>query len=317
MDTLALTLKVRRKARQLGFDDCGFARAEQLDKEAFRLEQWLSEGRHGNMDWMERHFDKRIDPTKLVPGSRSVVSVLASYRYSDNELHDATTSQPKIAKYARGRDYHKTFKKKLKELFNYTESLTGGLNGRVFVDSAPVMDKAWAARSGLGWMGKNGNLLNKQFGSWFFIGEMIVDVPFVYDRPESDHCGNCTRCLDACPTDALYEPYRVDAERCISYLTIELKDSIPDDLKQNMGEWAFGCDICQDVCPWNRKAAYSTMDDFKPRQQVIDPPPDQAWSDLSPDLFDELFEGTAVRRAKHKWFTRNAEIAEKNLRERS
>ena len=314
MDTLALTMKVRQKARDLGFQACGFSRAQQLDKEARRLEQWLNEGRHGTMDWMERNFDKRIDPRKLVPGSRSVVSVIASYRFEENERTDKQFQQPKIAKYARGRDYHKTFKGKLKKLFTYTKEINGGLSGRFFVDSAPVMDKAWVERSGLGWMGKNGNMLNKELGSWFLIGEMIVDVPFFYDAPVSEHCGSCTRCIDACPTDAIYEPYRIDAEKCISYLTIELKDKIPEDLKKDMGEWAFGCDICQDVCPWNRKAKYSSIDDFKPRPTVISPPENQRWSTITPDHFDELFEGTAVRRAKHKWFTRNAGIAENNLK---
>jgi len=314
MDTLTLTMKVRQKARDLGFHACGFSRAQHLDKEAHRLEQWLNEGRHGTMGWMERNFDKRVDPTKLVPGSKSVVSVIASYRFDENELADARADHPKIAKYARGRDYHKTFKGKLKRLFNYTKEINGGIDGRFFVDSAPVMDKAWAERSGLGWMGKNGNMLNKELGSWFLIGEMIVDIPFIYDAPVSDHCGTCTRCIDACPTDAIYEPYKIDAEKCISYLTIELKDKIPDDLKQNLGEWAFGCDICQDVCPWNRKAAYSIIDDFKPRPQIISPPDDKSWSRIDQELFDDLFEGSAVRRATHKWFTRNAEIAEENIR---
>lgn len=307
-------MKVRQKARDLGFHACGFSRTQQLDKEARRLEQWLNEGRHGTMSWMERNFDKRIDPRKLVPGSQSVVSVIASYRFSQNESADQQNDHPKIAKYARGRDYHKTFKGKLKKLFNYTEEINGGLNGRFFVDSAPVMDKAWAERSGLGWMGKNGNMLNKDLGSWFLIGEMIVDTAFIYDAPVSDHCGSCTRCIDACPTDAIYEPYRIDAEKCISYLTIELKDKIPDDLKKEIGEWAFGCDICQDVCPWNRKAAYSNISDFEPRPTVLSPPENQSWSTITPDHFDELFEGTAVRRAKHTWFTRNAAIAEHNIR---
>jgi epoxyqueuosine reductase len=316
MDKLALTMKVRQKARDLGFHACGFSQAQQLDKEARRLEQWLNEGRHGTMSWMERNFDKRIDPRKLVPGSKSVVSVIASYRYEENELADHSATHPKIAKYARGRDYHKTFKGMLKKLFNYTKEINGGISGRFFVDSAPVMDKAWVERSGLGWMGKNGNMLNKELGSWFLIGEMIIDVPFVYDAPVSDHCGSCTRCIDACPTNAIYEPYKIDSEKCISYLTIELKEKIPDDIKQNLGEWAFGCDICQDVCPWNRKAEYSSIADLKPRPQIISPPDDKSWSSIDQELFDDLFEGSAVRRATHQWFTRNAEIAEENIRER-
>lgn len=313
MDSLALTLKVRQKARQLGFDGCGFSRAHKLDKEARRLEQWLSEGRHGNMGWMENNFEKRIDPTRLVPGSKSVVSVIASYRFRENEDADLNSHSPKIAKYARGRDYHKTFRQRLKKLYRFTKETTGDINGRVFVDSAPVMDKAWAERSGLGWMGKNGNMLNKQLGSWFLIGEMILDVPFVYDHPVGDHCGSCTRCIDACPTNAIYEPYKINSEKCISYLTIELKDQIPESLQQQMGEWAFGCDICQDVCPWNRKADYGMIEDFRPRPQLLSTPGDRQWSEIDLETYDVLFEGTPVRRAKHKWFTRNAEIAEKNI----
>lgn len=315
MDKLALTLKVRQKAKELGFDDCGFSKAGPLDREAFRLEQWLNEGRQGNMEWMERNFEKRVDPTKLVPGSKSVVSVIASYRFEENEKNDRFSSDPKIAKYARGRDYHKTFKSGLKKLFSYTKETVGDINGRVFVDSAPVLDKAWVERSGLGWMGKNGNMLNKELGSWFLIGEMIVDVPFAYDTPVTDHCGSCTRCLEACPTNAIYEPYKIDSERCISYLTIELKDKIPEEQQKDLGEWAFGCDICQDVCPWNRKANYSQVDDFKPRPQVLQPPKYQTWSEINLETFDKVFEGTPVRRAKHKWFTRNARIAENNLKQ--
>ena len=312
MDPLAATLKVRQKAIELGFDRCGFAKAEPLDQEAVQLEEWLKQNRHGTMDWMQNHFDKRIDPTKLIPGSKSVVSVLAGYRFEKNEKFDLKPNTPKIAKYARGRDYHKVFKKKLKELFRYTEEIVGSISGRVFVDSAPVMDKAWAQRAGLGWIGKNSNLLNKTHGSWFLIGEMIIDVPFVYDAPETEHCGTCTRCIDACPTDAIYEPYKVDAKRCISYLTIELKDKIPEEFREQMGEWMFGCDICQDVCPWNRKAEYGQFDDLRPRDHVLDRN-GKNWSEITEEEFDVLFEGSPVRRAKHEWFTKNASIVEKNL----
>jgi epoxyqueuosine reductase len=313
MDPLKATLKVRQKALELGFDRCGFARAEPLDEEARRLEQWLKEGRQGEMDWMENHFDKRIDPTKLVPGSKSVVSVIAGYRFAENEAYDRSQNNPKIAKYARGRDYHKVFKNRLKKLFLFTQELAGSIQGRIFVDSAPVMDKAWAQRAGLGWIGKNSNLLNKTHGSWFFIGEMILDIPFVYDAPETDHCGTCTRCIDACPTDAIYEPFKVDGSRCISYLTIELKDAIPDEFKQDMGEWMFGCDICQDVCPWNRKSAYGRIEDLQPRERVLYPA-DRNWSEITEDEFDVLFEGSPVRRAKYDWFIRNARIAEENIK---
>ncbi len=312
MDTLTATLKVRQKALELGFDRCGFARAEPLEKEAFRLEEWLEQNLHGTMGWMENHFDKRIDPTKLVPGAKSVVSVIASYRFKENEEFDQQRGVQKIAKYARGRDYHKVFKNRLKKLFFYTKEMIGDIEGRFFVDSAPVMDKAWAERAGLGWIGKNGNLLNKDFGSWFLIGEMILDVPFVYDRPETDHCGTCTRCIDACPTDAIHEPYRVDSNRCISYLTIELKEAMNKEYENQIGDWIFGCDICQDVCPWNRKAGYGQIDDLRPRPQVLQPP-FKSWSSAKEEEFHSLFEGSAVRRASYPLFRHNARIAEKNL----
>ena len=313
MDTLTATLKIRNKAIELGFDDCGFAKAGPLDKEAFRLEEWLNQGSHGTMDWMENNFDKRVDPTKLVPGAKSVVSLIMSYRFKKNEQFDSQTNKPKIAKYARGRDYHKVFKNRLKKLFRYTNELIGDINGRIFVDSAPVMDKAWAEKAGLGWMGKNGNMLNKELGSWFLIGEMIIDVPFVYDTPQTDHCGSCTACIEACPTHAIHEPYKIDSNRCISYLTIELKDNISPEYEKKLGEWMFGCDICQDVCPWNRKANYGHYDDLKPREKVLYPDV-RNWSEITPDEFDKIFEGSPVRRAKHEWFTRNAEIVESNLK---
>jgi epoxyqueuosine reductase len=313
MDTLAATMKVRQKARELGFDQCGFARAEPLVQEAFQLENWLNQNLHGTMSWMENHFEKRIDPTKLVPGCKSIVSVIMSYRFEENEEFDLLDTVPKVAKYARGRDYHNVFKNRLKHLFNYTKELIGDLNGRIFVDSAPVMDKTWAQRAGNGWIGKNGNLLNKIYGSWFLIGEMIVDVPFIYDTPVSDHCGSCTACIDACPTNAIHEPYRVDSNRCISYLTIELKENMDREFEELVGEWVFGCDICQDVCPWNRKSNYGSNDDLKPRLSVLNP--NIKWSQISKDEFETIFEGSAVRRASYRQFIHQAKIAETNIRQ--
>lgn len=231
-----------------------------------------------------------------------------------SRLKQLETQSPKIAKYARGRDYHKVFKGKLKKLFFYTRDLIGDINGRFFVDSAPVMDKAWAVRSGLGWMGKNSNILNKQYGSWFFIGEMIIDVPFVYDAPETDHCGTCTRCIDACPTDAITEPYKVDARKCISYLTIELKEKIKPENSELIEDWVFGCDICQDVCPWNRKAKYGSIKDLSPREYVISK--ENEWSKLSEDQFHAIFEGSAVRRASYDNFINNAQYAENYIRKK-
>lgn len=311
---LQLTRQIREKALELGFDACGFSSVQKLDDEAFRLEQWLQQNLHGSMSWMERNFEKRIDPSLLVPGAKSVVSLLIGYRNSQNEASDLENSGARIAKYARGRDYHKVFKKKLKQLFRFTEEITGGVNGRFFVDSAPVMDKVWAQKAGLGWIGKHSNLLNKRFGSWFLIGEMITDIPFIPDPPVTDHCGNCTACMDACPTNAIHEPYRVDARRCISYLTIELKERCPDLFHEQINGWMFGCDICQDVCPWNRKAEYGKEPGLMPRTELLSPPSD-FWSKLTEAQYLKLFEGTAVKRAGYRKFLENARIAERSLKE--
>ena len=307
-----MTYKVRKKALELGFDDCGFSRAGPLDDEAFRLEEWLNQNLHGSMEWMTNHFDKRIDPTKLVPGAKSVISLIVSYRFRENEIHDRQNDKTRIAKYARGRDYHKVLKKKLKHLYLYIEELVGDVNGRFFTDSAPVMDKAWAQRSGLGWIGKNSNLLNKNAGSWFLIGEIILDVPFIYDTPVTDHCGSCTACIDACPTRAIVEPYRINSNRCISYLTIELKEKIPDELNHQMSGWIFGCDICQDVCPWNRNAYYGKEKDLRPRNDLLQPPFNK-WSTIDEEQFNSIFIGSPVKRAGFKKFKEDAKIAEESL----
>ena len=312
MDKFVLTYKVRKKAIELGFDDCGFSRAGPLNDEAFRLEEWLNQNLHGSMDWMTNHFDKRVDPTKLVPDAKSVISLIVSYRFQENEIHDLQNNHPKIAKYARGRDYHKVLKKKLKHLYLYIEELVGDINGRFFTDSAPVMDKAWAQRSGLGWIGKNSNLLNKNAGSWFLIGEIILDVPFIYDTPVTDHCGSCTACIDACPTRAIVEPYRINSNRCISYLTIELKEKIPDELNHQMSGWIFGCDICQDVCPWNRNAYYGNENDLRPRNDLLQPPFNK-WSTIDEEQFNSIFIGSPVKRAGFKKFKEDAKIAEESL----
>jgi epoxyqueuosine reductase len=311
MDSKNLTEAVKNYALQLGFDACGFSKAEFLETEARRLEEWLVQQRNGTMSWMENNFDKRVDPTKLVPGAKSVVSVIGSY-YSPDHDHKSS-GNPKIAKYALGRDYHKVFKKKLKDLFNYTESLVGNIEGRFFVDSAPVLDKAWAVRSGLGWMGKNSNILNKDIGSFFFIGEMILDVKFNYSTQTTDHCGTCTRCIDACPTDAIYEPYRVDSNKCISYLTIELKEQIPQELQSSLGEWMYGCDICQDVCPWNKDPSITQMADLKPRTKLLNKNID-FWNEIDNPQYDALFEGSAIRRAKFEKFKMNVGIVYNNLK---
>lgn len=312
MNKFQNTTLIRNYALSLGFDACGFAKAERLNSEADRLEKWLSEDRNGTMDWMANNFDKRVDPTLLVPGSKTVVSLLASYHHPNHLEQIGVTDKPLIAKYAQGRDYHKVLKNKLKELFHFTSDLVGGLEGRFFVDSAPVLDKAWAVRAGLGWVGKNSNILNTNLGSYFFIAEMFIDTELVYDIPTTDHCGTCTRCIDACPTDAIYEPYRVDATKCISYLTIEHKGEIDEQYHTNIKNWVFGCDICQDVCPWNTKAKLTQLIDLYPREKVISKNTSD-FNALDEESFNILFEGSAVRRTKFSGFNRNLAILNKNL----
>lgn len=313
MDRQNLTEAVKNHALQLGFDACGISKAEFMEPEARRLEEWLQQNRHGTLSWMENHFEKRVDPSKLVPGAKSVVSVIGSYFDPNNVQNNTIPNSPNIAKYAMGRDYHKVFKSKLKELFHFTEELVGNIEGRIFVDSAPVLDKAWAVRSGLGWLGKNSNVLNKKIGSFFFIGEIIIDVDFNYDHKTTDHCGSCTRCLDACPTNAIYEPYRVDASKCISYLTIELKDQIPAHLQEHVGTWMYGCDICQDVCPWNSNPGPLSFNDLSPRDKIIGKD-FNFWAEIDNQQYDELFEGSAIRRAKFEKFKMNAKIVSNNFK---
>lgn len=308
------TEAVRNRAIELGFDLCGFSKAKRLTQEERRLEEWLNQDRHGTMNWMENHFDKRVDPTKLVSGSKTVISLVHTYLWeSAKREHQNCDNRPKISKYAMAEDYHFVLKEKLFELYAFIEELNGGCEGRVFTDSAPVLDKAWAAQSGLGWMGKNSNILNKKLGSFFFLGEIILNVEFVYDHPTTDHCGSCTRCIDACPTDAIYEPYRVDGSKCISYLTIELRDKIPEHFHAQMGEWIYGCDICQDVCPWNSKAPFSHEERYKPRENLLNKPLD-FWEELNIEEYRELFRKSAVKRTKFTGLKRNIDIVSKNLK---
>ncbi len=313
MNKSQLTEEVRREAERLGFEGCGFSQAGFLEDEAIRLEQWLKSQKHGEMGWMENHFDKRVDPTKLVPGAKSVVSVLCSYHQPEMaSSHIADEDNPKISKYALGEDYHFVLKDKLFQLFEFTKQLNGGLEGRVFVDSAPVMDKAWAVKSGLGWMGKNSNILNRTHGSWFFLGEMIVDVPFDYDSPVTDHCGSCTRCIDACPTDAITEPYQVDGSKCISYFTIELRDEIPSEYHDKLGNWIFGCDICQDVCPWNRKAKPGSEERLFAREPLLSQNLEY-WEELDLMEFRKMFKNNPVKRTKFDGLKRNVDAIKKNI----
>jgi epoxyqueuosine reductase len=294
---------IRRKALELGFDYCGIAKAEFLEEEAPRLEMWLNKQMHGKMAYMENYFDKRLDPRKLVEGAQSVISLLLNY-FPEETLD---TPQYKISKYAYGKDYHVVLKKKLHDLLDYIRTEIGDINGRAFVDSAPVMDKAWAKKSGNGWIGKNANLINKNSGSFFFLAELIVDLPLEYDGPVKDYCGTCTRCIDACPTTAITEPYVVDGSKCISYLTIELKEQIPDSYKGQMADWIFGCDVCQDVCPWNSFSKPHNIPEFQLNAQLKDMNT-PSWEELSHELFNVLFKNSAVKRTKYKGLKRNIEF---------
>jgi epoxyqueuosine reductase len=295
------TAKIKSAADALGFLSCGISKADFLEDEAPRLEQWLNQGHHGSMSYMERHFDKRLDPRLLVPGAKSVVSLLLNYH---TDKKQADPKAPKISSYAYGKDYHFVIKEKLKELMQIIHREIGEVNGRVFVDSAPVMDKAWAAKSGLGWLGKNTNLISKKVGSFFFIAELIIDLELDYDTPVTDHCGSCTACIDACPTDALLQPYQIDGSKCISYLTIELKENIPTEFKGQMDNWAFGCDICQTVCPWNRFATSHDEPAFEPQEELLNLTKSE-WQEMTSVVFNKVFKNSAVKRTKFEGLKRN------------
>ncbi|MBK0379184.1 tRNA epoxyqueuosine(34) reductase QueG [Mucilaginibacter segetis] len=293
---------IKAEAEKLGFMFCGIAKAEFLEDEAPKLESWLSKGMHGEMHYMENHFDKRLDPRLLVDGAKSVISLGLNY-YNNNIQIDITS--PKISKYAYGVDYHSVIKDKLKQLLNTINTEIGEVNGRAFVDSAPVLDKAWAKKAGLGWIGKNANLISKKTGSFFFLAELIIDLELEYDiKPTADHCGSCTRCIDACPTDAIVGPYVVDGSRCISYLTIELKNEIPNEFKGKMDNWMFGCDICQDVCPWNRFSVLNS-------EPAFIPPPELSqfnksdWDEITSETFKKVFKNSAVKRTRFEGLKRN------------
>ncbi len=297
------TAFIKAEAKRLGFLSCGIAKAGFLEEEAPRLEKWLQEGRHGQMTWMEQHFDKRLDPTLLVDGAKSVISVLLNYFPEQTQRDDSYH----LSKYAYGEDYHFVIKDKLRELLHSIQSEIGEVNGRAFVDSAPVLDKAWAAKSGLGWIGKNSNLLSKQVGSFFFIAELIVDLDLVYDTPVADHCGSCTACIDACPTGAIITPYVVDGSKCISYFTIELKDNLPMEMKGTFDDWVFGCDVCQDVCPWNRFATPHTEPAFSPHPDLLGMSK-RDWEEITEETFRKVFRNSAVKRTKFSGLARNIQF---------
>ncbi|MDR3680453.1 MAG: tRNA epoxyqueuosine(34) reductase QueG [Flavipsychrobacter sp.] len=293
---------IKTEAARLGFNACGIAVATQLDDDARKLEQWLQNGFQAGMQYMERNFDLRIDPRKLVPGAKSVITMLLNYFPAQAQQPNT----PHIAKYAWGIDYHYVIKDKLNELLFFIKQHIGEVDGRGFVDSAPVLERSWATRSGLGWIGKNANLLTKQAGSFFFIATLITDLDLVPDNAfNTDHCGTCTRCMDACPTDAIIAPGTVDANKCISYLTIELKDAlIPGELHSKMDNWMFGCDVCQDVCPWNRFSKPNTESAFTPIPEILNLSLQQ-WEQMSEDHFKSVFKNSPLKRSKFNGVQRN------------
>jgi epoxyqueuosine reductase len=295
------SLLIKSEAKRLGFDYVGISKADFLEEEAPRLESWLNKNMHGQMSYMQNHFDKRLDPRILVPGAKSVVSLLLNYFPAQKQV-DSTA--PKISKYAYGADYHEVIKDKLNQLLQFIKDTIGDVDGRVFVDSAPVLDKAWAKKSGLGWIGKNSNLINKQSGSFFFIAELIIDLELEADGPIKDYCGTCTKCIDACPTEAIVAPQIVDGSKCISYYTIELKDAISPNVKGKFDNWMFGCDVCQDVCPWNRFSKPHNEPQFNPTNGLLEMTKKE-WLELTEETFKKVFKDSAVKRTKYNGLTRN------------
>lgn len=279
---------------------CGISKADFLEDEAPRLENWLKYNRHGQMSYMENHFDERLDHRLLVDGAKSVISLLLNYYPSELQREDSY----KISKYAYGQDYHFVIKEKLKELLDAIQDQIGEVSGRAFVDSAPVLDKAWAAKSGLGWIGKNSNLITQKVGSFYFIAELIVDLDLDYDNPTTDHCGTCTACIDACPTQAIIAPYQVDGSKCISYYTIELKENLPEAAKGKLDDWAFGCDVCQDVCPWNRFSRAHNEPLFNPNPDILSFSKKE-WEEITEEVFLKVFKNSPIKRTKFEGIKRN------------
>ena len=297
------TQLIKAESKRLGFLSCGISKAGFLEEEAPRLESWLNKNQHGEMKYMENHFDKRLNPTLLVDDAKSVISLLLNYYPSETQ----NSHSYKISKYAYGQDYHFVIKEKLKELLHTIQTEIGEVSGRAFVDSAPVLDKAWAAKSGLGWIGKNSNLLTQQVGSFYFIAELVVDLDLEYDYATTDHCGTCTACIDACPTEAIVSPYVVDGSKCISYFTIELKENIPMEMKGKMDDWMFGCDVCQDVCPWNRFSKSHNEPLFNPNPELLSFTK-KDWDEITEDTFKKVFKNSAVKRTKLEGLIRNIDF---------
>jgi epoxyqueuosine reductase len=297
---------IKAESKRLGFLSCGISKAGFLEEEAPRLENWLNNQMNGQMSYMENHFDKRLNPTLLVDDAKSVISLLLNYYPSELQNEDSY----KISKYAYGQDYHHVIKEKLRELLHFIQTEIGEVSGRAFVDSAPVLDKAWAAKSGLGWIGKNSNLITQKVGSFYFIAELIIDLELDYDTPTTDHCGSCTACLDACPTDAIVAPYVVDGSKCISYFTIELKDNLPQEMKGKFDDWMFGCDVCQDVCPWNRFSKSHNEPLFQSNSDILNFSKSD-WEEITMDTFQKVFKNSAVKRTKYEGLLRNINFLKK------
>ncbi len=302
---------IKDTASSLGFEYCGIAKAQPLDEDARRLEQWLNKGMHGNMQYMENHFEMRVDPCKLVPGARSVITLLLNYFPAQQQ--DA--SAVKVSKYAWGNDYHEVIRTKLKLLIEGMKQTIGDINGRGFVDSAPVLERSWAQKSGLGWLGKNGNLITRQYGSFFFIATLITDLDLDYDDPfVKDFCGTCTKCIDACPTDAIHENKVIDGSKCISYFTIELKEQlIPDTMKGRFDNWMFGCDTCQDVCPWNRFSRPTRETSFSPIPEVLHFSTGD-WEDITEETFKTIFKNSPIKRSKYAGIKRNLKFLSEEVK---
>ncbi|MCW1147142.1 tRNA epoxyqueuosine(34) reductase QueG [Flavobacterium lacisediminis] len=300
------TQLIKAEAQRLGFLSCGISKAGFLEEEAPRLENWLNNQMNGQMSYMENHFDKRLNPTLLVDDAKSVISLLLNYYPPELQNEDSY----KISKYAYGQDYHHVIKEKLKELLHFIQTEIGEVSGRAFVDSAPVLDKAWAAKSGLGWVGKNSNLITQKVGSFYFIAELIIDLELDYDTPTTDHCGSCTACLDACPTEAIVAPYVVDGSKCISYFTIELKDNLPQEMQGKFDDWMFGCDVCQDVCPWNRFSKPHNEPLFQTNSDILNFSKSD-WEEITVDTFQKVFKNSAVKRTKYEGLLRNINFLKK------
>lgn len=299
------TTYIKQKALEYGFSFCGIAPAQYLNDDARRLETWLSSGMHGKMQYMENYFDLRVDPTKLVPGARSVITLLMNYYPEKTQ----PASLPQVSKYAYGEDYHDVIRSKIKSMLQDIRNNIGEINGRGFVDSAPVLERAWAQKSGLGWIGKNGNLISKQQGSFFFIATLITDLELDYDEAyPNNYCGTCTRCIDACPTDAILPGNVVDGSRCISYFTIELKDAlIPENMSEKFGQWLFGCDVCQDVCPWNRFSKTTDEKRFQPIFEIMQYNK-KDWEEITEDQFKKIFAHSPIKRSKYDGIRRNLQL---------